>query len=87
MSADAVNLELVAMRMELEQLKTEIRLQTKLGLSVAEAASVTGIGETELRSRIAAPEHSTRHIRVLRIGRKIVVPRSECERLLREQAR
>jgi hypothetical protein len=87
MNADAVGLELQAMKMELAELKKIARLQVQLGYSVKEAAQVTNIGESELRNRIAAPTQSAVHIRALRIGRKIVIPRSECERLLKEQAR
>jgi len=83
----AIGLELQAMRIELAALKDAARLQSKLAFSVREAAIVTNIGESELRERIAAPEQSARHIKVVRVGRKIVVPKSECERLLREQAR
>jgi hypothetical protein len=87
MSTEPMNLELEAIKLELAALKEAARLQSKLAFSVREAAGVTSIGEGELRNRIAAPEHSSLHVRVLRIGRRIVVPRSECERLLREQAR
>jgi hypothetical protein len=87
MNTEAIGLELQAMRMELAELKKTAKLQVQLGYSVREAALVTNIGESELRDRIAAHGSSTRHIRVVRVGRKIVVPRSECERLLREQAR
>ena len=87
MSAEAVSLELQAMKIELAALKDAARLQSKLAFSVREAALVTSIGESELRERIAAPEQSARHIKVVRVGRKIVVPKSECERLLREHAR
>ena len=87
MNTAAIGLELQAMRIELAALKDAARLQSKLAFSVREAAIVTNIGESELRERIAAPEQSARHIKVVRVGRKIVVPKSECERLLREQAR
>ena len=87
MNTAAIGLELQAMRIELAALKDAARLQSKLAFSVREAAIVTNIGESELRERIAAPEQSARHIKVLRVGRKIVVPKSECERLLREHAR
>ena len=87
MNTAAIGLELQAMRIELAALKDAARLQSKLAFSVREAAIVTNIGESELRERIAAPEQSARHIKVVRVGRKIVVPKSECERLLREHAR
>ena len=87
MNVSAIGLELQAMKIELAALKDAARLQSKLAFSVREAAVVTNIGENELRGRIAAPDNSARHIRVVRVGRKIVIPRSECERLLREQAR
>jgi len=87
MNAEAVGLELQAMRIELAELKKTAKLQVQLGYSVREAALVTNIGESTLRDRIAAPAQSALHIRTVRVGRKIVVPRSECERLLREQAR
>ena len=87
MNATAVGLELQAMRIELAELKKTAKLQVQLGYSVREAALVTNIGESTLRDRIAAAAQSALHIRVVRVGRKIVVPRSECERLLKDQAR
>ena len=87
MNREAIGLELQAMRIELAALKKVARLQSKLAFSVEDAAVILNIGRTELYARIAAPQNSARHIRVLRVGRKIVVPRSECERLLKDQAR
>jgi DNA-directed RNA polymerase specialized sigma24 family protein len=87
MSAEPINLELVAVKMELARLRETVNLQVQLGYSVKEAAQVTNIGETELRNRIASPAQSAVHIRVVRVGRKIIVPRSECERLLKDLAR
>jgi excisionase family DNA binding protein len=52
----------------------------KLGLTVREAAAASSIGETELRRRIDAGL-----IRVVRVGRRIVVPRRELERHLEAQ--
>lgn len=87
MTPDAIGLELQAIRIELAALKAASLLHSKLGFSVKEAAFITNIGETELRNRIAAPPTSALHVKAVFVGRKIVVPRSECERLLREQAR
>ena len=87
MNSEAVGLEIEAMKIELAELKKMARLQAQLGYSVKEAALVTNVGESELRDRIAAPAQSALHIRTVRVGRKIVVPRSECERLLKDQAR
>ena len=87
MNASAIGLELQAMKIELAALKDAARLQSKLAFSVAEAAVILNVGRTELYARIAAPDHSSLHIRALHIGRKLSIPRSECERLLREQAR
>jgi transposase len=87
MNTEAINLELLAIKTELAELKKVASLQVQLGYSVKEAALVTNVGESTLRDRIAAPAQSALHIRTVHVGRKIVVPRSECERLLREQAR
>jgi hypothetical protein len=78
---------LAAMKIELAELKRIARLQVQLGYTVKEASQIVRVGMTELRNRIAAPAHSALHIRALRIGKKIVIPRSECERLLKDQAR
>lgn len=43
----------------------------KAGLTVREAAIVSGIGETELRRRIDADA-----IPVVRVGRRIIIPRT-----------
>jgi len=87
MNGEGINLELLAIKTELAELKRIARLQTQLGYSVREAALVTNVGENTLRDRIAAPAQSALHVRTVRVGRKIVVPRSECERLLKDQAR
>jgi hypothetical protein len=87
MNGEAINLELLAIKMELAELKRIARLQTQLGYSVKDAALVTNVGESELRNRIAAPPSSALHVRAMFVGRKIVIPRSECERLLKDQAR
>lgn len=42
-----------------------------LGLSVAEASQLTGVGEGELRRRINSGE-----LRVIRVGRKLRIPAS-----------
>jgi hypothetical protein len=86
MSPDAILAEVQALRAELAELAARITTTPKLGLTVAEAAALSGVGQAELRRRCAAPETSPVHLRHVRIGRKILIPRAELERLMSEAA-
>ncbi len=83
----ALGREIQGMKVDLAAIKEATALQAKLGVSTKEAAFLTSIGEDELRKRALSPETSPHHVKVVRIGesgRKLVFPRSELERLLRE---
>jgi len=51
-----------------------VPLEAKVGLSTAEAAELCGLGETLLRREIAA-----RRLKVIRIGRALIIPRTELD--------
>lgn len=82
MDHDAIAEKLDQLQVDVAELKRTTLLGVKLGFSTKEAALLTSVGEEELRRWALAPPTSPFHVRVLRIGRKIVFPRSELERLL-----
>ncbi|MFZ5787196.1 MAG: helix-turn-helix domain-containing protein [Acidobacteriota bacterium] len=86
MSPEAVLAEVRALRAEVAELSSRVAASTKLGLTVEEAAALSGIGQAELRRRCAAPETSPHHLPHVRLGRKIVIPRAELERLIARSA-
>jgi len=51
-----------------------VPLEAKVGLSALEAAELCGLGETLLRREIAAGR-----LRVIRIGRALIIPRTELD--------
>jgi len=53
---------------------TPVPLEAKVGLSAAEAAELCGLGETMLRREIAVGR-----LKVIRIGRVLLVPRTELD--------
>ena len=58
----------------------EVPIHLKVGLTVAEAAELSGIGATMLRQRI-----SEGRLRVVRNGRSIIIPRAELDRYLAKE--
>ena len=50
------------------------------GMTIALAARVSGMGQGELRRLCASPATSPRHLRHVKIGRKIVIRRAELDR-------
>lgn len=81
MSPEAIQEKLDELQAAVRELHDLAKLQVQLGYTVPEATFVTRIGQGELRRRCALPETSPLFIRHVRIGTKIVIGRSECERL------
>jgi hypothetical protein len=75
-----------AIEREVKALRADTRFATQLAYTVDEAAQITRIGINKLRERCGMPESEPQHIKVVHIGRRIVIPRSELLRHLEQQA-
>jgi excisionase family DNA binding protein len=60
---------------------TEVPLHLRAGLSVAEAAALSGIGQTVLRALIAEGR-----VKAVRLGRALVIPRTALDAFLDQEA-
>jgi excisionase family DNA binding protein len=59
----------------------------RIGLTIAEAARVSGVGQGELRRRCAAPLGAPHRLRHLRVGRRIVIRREALNDWMQEAER
>ncbi len=69
---------------QLAALRAEIQLAGKLGFTARQAARVTSIGYDEWYRRLHLPTDDPKHVRCVRMGRRMVIPRSELERVMAE---